>query len=393
MRDMSEFESIRPYSDSEALDAFARIARHPALPAISKYLFPKKPFLYLSSMLSKVKSIDEFQSVVMGGVIESVLVKTADGFTYSGMENIINLGGRKFLAVSNHRDIVLDPALILYAMHESGLPFAELCVGSNLLQGQLIEDLMRSNRMIKVIRGISARELYLSSQRLSRYIRESITSGESSVWIAQREGRTKNGVDITEQGLLKMFDLSGENGFEQNFKELCIVPISISYEYESCDFRKAREILIKEETGAYSKKPNEDTHSILTGIRQPKGHIHLTIGEPLTDEEIRTAAEFKGNDRYQGIRHTLDDRIISGYKLFKTNYMGYDLMNGTSEYLGVKYLPEDLAAFKSYTEHKVGKLDRNLDKNRLREIFWQIYGNPVASSLELTRRRSGQHEG
>ena len=254
-------------------------------------------------------------------------------------------------------------------------------------------EILRSNRMIKVIRGISARELYLSSQRLSRYIRESITSGESSVWIAQREGRTKNGVDITEQGLLKMFDLSGENGFEQNFKDLCIVPISISYEYESCDFRKAREILIKEETGAYSKKPNEDTHSILTGIRQPKGHIHLTIGEPLTDEEIRTAAEFKGNDRYQGIRHTLDDRIISGYKLFKTNYMGYDLMNGTSEYLGVKYLPEDLAAFKSYTEHKVSKLDRNLDKNRLREIFWQIYGNPVASSLELTRRRSGQHEG
>lgn len=390
---MSEFESIRPYSDSEAIDAFARIARHPALPAISKYLFPKKPFGYLSSLLSEVKSIDEFQSVVMGGVIESVLVKTASGFTYSGMENVLNLGGRKFLAVSNHRDIVIDPALILYSMHDSGLPFAELCVGSNLLQGQLIEDLMRSNRMIKVIRGISARELYLSSQRLSKYIRESITSGESSVWIAQREGRTKNGVDTTEQGLLKMFDLSGENGFEQNFKDLCIVPISISYEYESCDFRKAREILIREETGAYTKRPNEDTHSILTGIRQPKGHIHLSIGQPLTDEEIRIAAEFKGNDRYQGIRHTLDDRIISGYRLYKTNYMGYDLMNGTQEYLGVKYLPEELDEFKAYTEHKLGKLERRFDKDRCREIFWQIYGNPVASKLDLTRRCSDLHEG
>lgn len=394
MRDMSEYESIRPYTDSEAVEAFARIAHHPALPAISKYLFPKQPLGYMASMLDKVHSIDEFQDVVMSGVVSSVLVKTSEGFTYSGMENILNLKGKKFLAVSNHRDIVLDPALILYSMHDSGLPYAELCVGSNLLQGKLIEDLMRSNRMIKVIRGITARELYLSSQRLSKYIRESITSGTSSVWIAQREGRAKDGFDITEQGLLKMFDLSGSKGFEQNFKELCIVPMSISYEYESCDARKARELLIREETGSYTKKPNEDTHSIMTGIRQTKGHIHLEIGKPLSDEEIERASNCKGNDRYQGIRHALTDRIVEGYTLFKTNYMGYDLMNGSSEYLGVKYLPEDLELFKAYTEHKLGKLERNLDRERLRDIFWHIYGNPLVAKKELaTRRCSDQHEG
>ena len=239
---MSEYESIRPYSESEAVEAFSRIARHPALPAICKYLFPKQPVNYLSSLMGKVHSIEEFQDVVMGEVVSSVLLKTSEGFTYSGMENILKLKGRKFLAISNHRDIVLDPALILYSMHDSGLPYAELCVGSNLLQGKLIEDLMRSNRMIKVIRGITARELYLSSQLLSKYIRESITSGTSSVWIAQREGRAKDGLDITEQGLLKMFDLSGSGDFVRDFSELNIIPVSISYEIESCDARKAREL-------------------------------------------------------------------------------------------------------------------------------------------------------
>ena len=266
-------------------------------------------------------------------------------------------------------------------MHASGLPFAELCVGSNLLQSPLIEDLMKSNRMIKVIRGISARQMYLNSHTLSKYIRLSITSGTSSIWVAQKEGRAKNGLDKTEQGLLKMFDMSGDKGFEENFKELHIVPMSISYEYEPCDSRKAREILMSREA-PYVKRPKEDLHSILTGIRQNKGHIHLSIGKPLTADEIAEAAAHTGNDRYQGLRDLLDKRIRGGYKLWKTNYMGYDLMNGASEYLGVKYLPEDMAAFRAYTEHKIQKLERRLDRDALRDIFWHIYGNPVESKLK-----------
>ena len=218
--------------------------------------------------------------------------------------------------------------------------------------------------------------MYLNSQTLSKYIRLSVTSGNASIWVAQKEGRSKNGIDKTEQGLLKMFDMSGENGFEQNFKELNIVPMSISYEYEPCDSRKARELLLSREA-PYVKKPKEDLHSILTGIRQQKGHIHLNIGKPLTEEEIHSASEHAGNDRYQLLRGILDQRIRKGYKLWKTNYMGYDLMNGTSEFLGVKYLPEDLEAFKAYTEHKLSKLERRLDRDALRDIFWHIYGNPV----------------
>ena len=375
MVDLSEFEDIRPYSVEEAVEALQRVARHPALPTISKYLFPKQKGNVLSNMLRQVKSIDEFQKVVMVGVISGILARTSEGYTFSGMSNLDKVDGR-ILAVSNHRDIVLDPALILYAMNASGFPMAELCVGSNLLSNKLIEDLMKSNRMIKVIRGISARQMYLNSQTLSKYIRLSITSGKASIWIAQKEGRSKNGIDKTEQGLLKMFDMSGEGSFEENFKELNIVPMSISYEYEPCDSRKARELLLSREA-PYVKKKNEDLHSILTGIGQQKGHIHLSVGEPLSAQEIAEAAKQSGNDRYQELRGILDRRIHSGYKLWKTNYMGYDLMNGTKEFLGEKYLPEDLERFKAYTEHKLAKLERRLDRNELRDIFWHIYGNPV----------------
>lgn len=376
MSDISEFEDIRPYSDEEAVEALQRVSRHPSLPMISKYLFPKQSIDTLAKALRKVKSIDEFQTVVMVEVVNGVLARTSEGFTVSGIENLRKIDG-KFLAVSNHRDIVLDPALILHAMHRNGFPFAELCVGSNLLTNKLIEDLMKSNRMIKVIRGISARQMYLNSQTLSKYIRQSITSGHASIWIAQKEGRAKDGMDKTEQGLLKMFDMSGEGSFEENFKELNIVPLSISYEYEPCDARKTRELLIRQSGKPYVKKRNEDLHSIMTGIGQQKGHIHLTFCEPLSAAEIAEAAAQNGNERYQHLRGILDQRIRGGYKLWKTNYMGYDLMNGTSEFLGVKYLPEDLEAFKAYTEHKLDKIERRLDRDALRDIFWHIYGNPV----------------
>lgn len=380
--DTNEFDSIRPYNDEEAVEALLRISRHPALPVISKYLFPKAPASEIASLLRSATNVDEFQDKVMILVVSSILAKTSNGFSVSGMENLRKVNG-KSLIMSNHRDIVLDPALIQYALKEAGLPYSEICVGSNLISSKLIEDMMRSNRMIKVIRGIGARELYLSSQRLSRYIRQTVTEGHASVWIAQREGRTKNGLDTTEQGLLKMFDMSGEAGFEDNFKALNIIPFSISYEYEPCDARKAREVYIKQTEGSYTKKSNEDLHSILTGIRQRKGQIHLHIGEPLSAAEIAEAATHCGNDRYQELMRVLDRKIINGYHLFKTNYMGYDLMNGTSEYLGVKYLPEDLELFKAYTEHKLGKLERRLDRDALRDIFWHIYGNPVAARKNL----------
>ena len=375
-----DYASISPYTDQQAVEALHKVARNPMLPVISKFLFPDEPFYSLHKMLKSINSIDEFQEVVMSKMVVADIQRSSSGFTYEGIEHLDT--GKTFLAVSNHRDIILDPALIQWTLFHNKMPLTEICVGSNLLEGnKIVADLLRSNRMIKVIRGISARELYLSSKLLSSYIRSRVASGEASVWVAQREGRTKNGIDLTEQGLLKMFDMSGTKGFKENFMELNITPMSISYEYESCDMKKARELYLSKDR-KYVKKRTEDLHSIMTGIKQWKGRMHLNIDTPLTEEEIDRASTCDKNDRYQYIRHVLDYRIVKLYKLWKTNYMGYDLMNRTTKYSSL-YGKDDLEAFKAYTEHKLSKVERNLDRDALRQLFWEIYGNPVARKEEL----------
>ena len=297
-------------------------------------------------------------------------------FTCNGLENIQQLGS-KFLAMSNHRDIILDPAIMQLVLLKAGIPETQICVGDNLLKSKSVELLIRSNRMIKVIRGISARELYLSSQLLSRYIRETITSGTSSVWIAQRQGRTKDGLDVTEQGLLKMVDMSGTGDFVQNYMELHIVPLSISYEYEPCDILKAREVLISR-TQKYVKGENEDLQSIVQGIKQYKGRVHLEIGDPLTEEEIRAAAQCDKNERYQHIRQAVDRRVIQGYHLWKTNYMAYDWVEGTDKY-AAEYTPEEMEAFRAYVQKQLQQVEPELDQAELQDIFLHIYSNPVWS--------------
>ena len=372
--DLSPFEDIAPYNDEEASAALAKIADHPNIPWISKYIFSNQPETYLRDILKNIHSVDEFQTLVMSRAIEWIVEKSVRNFSYDGVAKLQTVPG-KFVAMSNHRDIILDPALTQIILHRNQMPLTEICVGDNLLKSKSIEGLIRSNRMIKVIRGISARELYLSSQVLSKYIRETVTSGKSSVWIAQRQGRTKDGIDITEQGLLKMLDMSGTKDFVQNFLDLNIVPLSISYEYEPCDILKAREILISR-TEKYVKTENEDLQSIMLGIKQWKGNVHLNIGDPLTEEEIRQASYCDKNDRYQWIRHAVDRRVIGGYRLWNTNYIAYDLANHTFKYAD-RYTPEEVEAFTAYTEEQLNQVEPTLNREELRDIFLRIYGNPV----------------
>ena len=381
----NEFDEIRPYTDEEAVKALAMLADHPAVGEFSRILLPEAPENFLADFLRNVKSIDEFQTEVMSKAVEWVLDNTAHNFSYDGIEKILRTPG-KSVFMSNHRDIILDPAITQAVFYRNGIQTTEICVGDNLLSNKYIECLIRSNRMIKVIRGIDARSLYLSSQRLSRYIRQTVTSGRSSVWIAQREGRTKNGIDTTEQGLLKMLDMSGTKGFVENFEELNIIPLSISYEYEPCDIMKARELLISR-TEKYVKGSREDLVSILTGIRQDKGNIHLNIGDPLTHDEIVEASLWMKNDRYQAIRHAVDVRIIEGYKLWKTNYMANDMMNGTSKYSS-EYTPEDKEKFSSYIEGQLDKAEKSLDRDELRDILLHIYGNPVSTKEALKEEKA-----
>jgi hypothetical protein len=387
--DLKPFSDIAPYTDEEAAAALSRIANHPNVPWISKFIFPNRKETYLRDMLREIKTVDEFQSKVMSEAIEWVIANTVHNFSYDGLSKIQALDST-FLAMSNHRDIILDPAFTQIILYRNKMPLTQIAVGDNLLKSKAVELLLRSNRMIKVIRGISARELYLSSKLLSEYIRETIVSGTGSVWIAQRQGRTKDGLDVTEQGLLKMFDMSGGDDFVHNFMELNIVPLSISYEFEPCDILKAREKLISR-TQKYEKTENEDLQSIIVGIKQWKGNVHLNIGDPLSEDEIREAASFDKNDRYQKIRHAVDRRIINGYRLWKTNYMAYDIVENTTRFAD-RYSLSELEAFKSYIAHQLEYAEPELNRDDLRDILLRIYSNPVAAKLVLNAQDSASSE-
>ena len=383
MIDLSEFESISPYTDEEAAEALSNLAEFPLLSQVSQQFFPNEEPDFLKKVLKSIKTIDEFQVLVMQKVVRWVIENTAKNFSYDGISNISV--DKKFLALSNHRDIILDPAITQLILYTNGFPMTEIAVGDNLITNKTIEWLIRSNRMIKVVRGISARELYLSSQLLSKYIRLNITEQRSSIWLAQRQGRTKNGYDITEQGLLKMLDMSGQADFQTNFEELNITPLSISYEYEPCDILKARELVISRKR-KYVKAEGEDFNSIVTGIMQPKGNIHMNIGMPLTSDEIAAAALCDKNDRYQLIRHAVDQRVIDGYKLWKNNYIAYDLANCSYKYSHM-YEPADVEAFIDYMQKKLDTVEPEINREDLRRIFIDIYANPVFTKELLAKEK------
>ena len=383
MVDLTEFESISPYTDAEAAEALSKLAEFPLLSHVSQQFFPEESPEFLKNILKQIKTIDEFQVLVMQKFVRWVIEHTARNFSYDGISNIDPQ--KKFLALSNHRDIILDPAITQLILYRNGIPMTEIAVGDNLITNQTIEWLIRSNRMIKVVRGISARELYLSSQLLSKYIRLNITEQRSSIWLAQRQGRTKNGYDITEQGLLKMLDMSGKADFKTNFEELNIIPMSISYEIEPCDVLKARELVISRKR-KYVKAEGEDFKSIVTGIMQQKGDIHLNIGKPLTSEEIEQASLCDKNDRYQLIRHAVDLRVIEGYKLFKNNYIAYDIANHSFKYSHM-YEKSDLEQFVTYMEHQLDTVEPEINREDLRRIFIDIYANPVVTKELLAKEK------
>jgi hypothetical protein len=384
MVDLTEFESISPYTDEQASEALGKLADYPAVAQASRYFFPEESPDFLKNVLKQIKTIDQFQVLVMQRFVRWVLEHTANNFSYDGISNIDP--NKKFLALSNHRDIIMDPAITQLVLHTNGIPMTEIAVGDNLITNEAIEYLIRSNRMIKVVRGISARELYLSSQLLSKYIRLNITEQRSSIWLAQRQGRTKNGYDVTEQGLLKMLDMSGTGDFQSNFEALNIIPMSISYEYEPCDILKARETVISRKH-KYVKAEGEDFNSIMVGIMQPKGNVHLNIGKPLTSEEIAAAAQCDKNDRYQLIRHAVDIRVIEGYRLWKNNYIAYDILNHSFRY-SEKYTAADVETFVAYMEKQLDTVEPTLNREDLRKHFLEIYANPVVSKELLAKEKA-----
>ncbi len=375
---MNKFDDIRPYYDSEIHDAMTRICSNEAFPALASYVYPDTPIEEARRLLESFTTIYEFQTQTMKAVNERVIANSITRFSGAGAERLDR--ARSYLYVSNHRDIMLDACLLQYYLVMSGFDTSEITFGANLMVNPFVVDIGKSNKMFKIDRpGHDRRAFYKSSLHTSEYIRHAITEKRQSAWIAQRNGRTKDGNDVTDPGVIKMFRMSRRDDMVASIAELNIVPMAVSYEWESCDELKALEIY-NSRRGEYVKKPGEDMHSVLTGILQQKGQVHIELCAPLTTAEIAAIASCPDNDFHKGIARKIDERIISAYRLYPNNYIACDLLYSPARFSG-KYDEEQKATFLSHidtcTRHK------GYDAAELRKILLGIYANPVKNKYRL----------
>lgn len=371
------FEDIRPYYDSEIPEAMSRIVRNPYFPKLASFVFPKYDIDEIRDMVSSIDNIYDFQYKVMHQVNQRIIEESITEFTYSGVERLDP--GKKYLYVSNHRDIMLDASLLQSVLLNHNLGTTEITFGANLMQGQLVIDVGKSNKMFKVERpGGSIREFYKASKHLSDYIRNTLLEKKESVWIAQRNGRTKDGIDRTDQGIINMFRMSHDGDKVQAISDLNIVPVAVSYEWEPCDILKVMELYISSHhTGTYVKKEGEDLNSILTGIIQPKGKVHFAVCEPITSEELMQFADLSSNEFNRRVAALIDQRICTEYALTANNYIAHDILGGTDR-SSSHYTPEEKEIF---TRH-LSSLDsyaENCDVEELKKILLGIYANPIES--------------
>lgn len=369
--DTSKFEDIRPYFDEEIPMAMARIAESELFPLISFYVFPERNMEDVRAQVRKIQTIDQFQYEVMSIVNEQVIKRSMTKFTYNGIDRLDP--EKRYLFVSNHRDIMLDSSLLQYILHINGHETSEITFGANLMCHPLVIDIGKSNKMFKVERGGNMKDFYQSSLLHSEYIRYAITQKNQSVWIAQRNGRTKDGIDHTEPGLIRMFASSMPGDKLKALSELNIAPISISYEWETCDILKALELYESRFT-KYVKKPGEDLNSILTGIVSDKGHVHMEICEPISVDELQLFESLTKQEYFKAIARLIDKRIDASYHLHPNNYIAFDIRYGTKRYED-RYSPEEKQAF-CQRLHELSNYE-GCELDILTDIFLGIYANPI----------------
>lgn len=371
-----DFEAIRPYNDCEINAAIKRIMDAPSFAPISQFVFPEKSIEEVKSMLNDIHSSDEFQVKFMHKAVRHVITKSSDGFSFEGFEKLDPK--TPYLFISNHRDIVLDSAILQALLVELNIPRTEITFGSNLMINSFIIDFGKANKMFKVQRGGTKLELLKNSIQLSKYIRYTITEKRHSAWIAQRNGRTKDGHDKTEEALLKMLNLSGSNVFIENFCALNIIPLTISYEYEPCGILKVNE-LYKSQHGEYKKNPGEDFNSMMRGIMQPKGRIHLCAGKCLNEELKSFDEDITVKKNISKLTRIIDNQIYHDYKLWKTNYIAYDMIVSAS--FNHLYSENEKNDFLNFVEKQIMELDG--DKKVLKEMYLKMYANPVIQALQV----------
>jgi len=357
--------------------ALQGISAHPMVKSMLKFIYPQASDEYIKEQLVNCNSIRDFQTKIITRGIQNVLSRSSHGLTTSGFDKLDK--GTAYFFISNHRDILLDTCLINISLFNHDLIMTASAIGDNLVKKSFLLELAKLNRNFLVQRGLSPREMLKSSKLMSEYMAEKLLVDNRSIWIAHREGRTKDGNDVTQQGVLKMIGLGkGDLPVFDYFKKIKIIPISISYEFDPTDMFKMPELLAKHYEEEYIKSNNEDFNSILRGLTGHKKRIHISAGDVLSIEldEISNSGE-PLNKQYQQLAMTIDEKIHLNYKLWPTNYVAYDLLHNTEKYTE-KYTDKEKRQFERRVERRVEANDIVAFQN-----FLAMYANPVLNKEKL----------
>lgn len=368
------FEDIRPYNDDEFKKIIIELFEvKPLMDTIHGYV-DDISMEEIKQLLLSFNTVQELQSKMVCRVIDKVIKKSVDSFSYDGVSKLDK--NESYLLLSNHRDIVLDSALINFCLNDGDHNTSEIAIGSNLLSEEWIKKLVRINKSFIVKRNIPKQEMLPASQNLSAYINYTLKEKKQSVWVAQREGRAKDGFDKTNPGVLKMFGMAAEDNLLDHLISLNITPVSIAYELDPCDGLKIPELLKKAAGEEYVKAKGEDEMNMGLGIKGYKGNVHLEFGTPI-NEEIKQFRDIKNrNELLKNIAGVIDREVYKNYHLWNSNYVAYDVLHSSTKYVE-QYDENGKEKFMEYMTTKLGEYSGNKEAEN---IFLLMYANPVINA-------------
>lgn len=379
MKIPQEFDTIRPWEPEDLPEVFDRLLSNDQFKQVLAYLYPQVPFEMIAQKLKACKTNLDFQLAFAYDFVQGILKKAATGceMDCAAIDNT-----RNYTFISNHRDIVLDSAFLDVMLIDNGFKTTcEIAIGDNLLSLPWVKDLVRVNKAFIVERALSMRQMLMSSKCLSDYMHFAIKEKNENIWIAQREGRAKDSDDRTQKSILQMMAMGGEGSIIERLKQLHLVPLSISYEYDPCDFLKAKEYQQKRDVEGWKKGPMDDLVSMQTGIFGYKGHVHYHAA-PCIDEYLDTLdPEMPKQELFNTIAAHIDHEIHSHYHLYPGNYVALDLLENTEAHAS-EYTPEDKARFEKYIAGQLAKIELpDKDEAFLKEKILTMYANPVRNFL------------
>lgn len=372
--------NIAPYTDEEVPGIAAKLAESKAFRGMFTYLFPGMNDEAFREKMNSLETVRDWQYDVVYPAVEGIASRSTLEVTVNGFEHLEE--GKAYLFISNHRDIVLDSAILNYQLARAGFDTTRIAIGSNLLMTPEITHLAKLNKSFVVRRDVAPKEMYAYSKELSEYIRHSIQQDHQSVWIAQREGRTKDGNDRTQQGLLKMFTISGGGDLIENLSELNIVPVAISYEFDPCDMLKVHERWAKQADHNFQKKPQDDLKSMFTGINGMKGRVNLTVTPPLTDELQHLSSTKVKNDQLALLAKMIDRRIHQHYHLWPVNYVAYDMLMNDNRFEVSHYSEDEDHSSRNYFHSKLEGMDH--ERAEMEKWLLEMYANPVINHYNVS---------